>query len=466
MIPEVARTGKVKLRDSGFTVHFSVDNQNYSSSFKYYEEDKWKQFPRHLKRKLGEILSSVWVCCIPSEKKIITYGMGDADVDLLEYLTYQSQNYYRSKVGSPSIPDRPHLHVTKTDNDWSAIDLNDDDVGLYFSGGRDAFSTLCMLEDAGYNPHLQMHNDSSSWETGEEAREDFMENRDRHIDTVWNNLKVTFREVEKDHRVFMHHLAPKFWLVFFSSLPLLEHKLQFFGNEATTTRYESVGKDRVLHASWQQSMVSCWMMTKWARGNGIDLGVGSILREMGDYRVLKEIAERRPDYWDISHSCFFVDVDNDYQPCSKCHKDFRNWMILEALDMDHPYDSQRLKQFEIDPAHLMWKTMLPKDLAHINHLNGRLVPEMPAEKNIRMEGLTFHPERANPSHFMNKEQFLRIYESVMDDDSCWLPKDVDATYPSFEETSDLERVWETISEWDFPFKYMTVIKSNNSLLDV
>lgn len=468
MIPDQARTGEVEVRENGITAYFSVDGENYNFPIKYYG-DQWRRFPSHLKQQLGEMVSSLWVATIPADRKIFTHRLDEPDIDVLSYITYQSQNYYRNKADAPSIEGRPEVRVTEGENDWSDIELEHGNCGVYFSGGRDILSTLTFLEDAGYDPHLQMHNNDASWDTGEEARESIQENG-KDIDTLWNNRKVVKSAIEKEHNLSLYHVAPRSWMIFFSSLPFLKYDLQIYGNEATTTRYDAVGKNRILHSSWQQSMVSNWMMTRWAQAHGINLRVGSILREMGDYRLTKELVERRPDLWDISHSCFFVDIDNHYKPCSKCHKCLRNCMILEAIGAEHDYDIDRLKEYEMDPAHIQWATLMPDDLSHMNYLNGGWYRRAPSQEIPRMEGLTFEPQRANPAYFLNEDEFLNIYESVMDDDSCWIH--VDDLPPEFEvggewlETTDLGLVYEIIDQWEFPFTYSSKIKKNTSLLQI
>lgn len=465
MIPKQARTGDIDIRENGLTAYFSVDGNSYNFPIKYYG-NQWRSFPQYMKRQLGEMVSCLWVATIPADRKVFTHSLDDPDIEVIKYISYQSQNYYRNKVDSPSVEGNPELRITKGDNDWSEIELESGNCGIYFSGGRDIMSTLTFLEDAGYDPHLQMHNNDASWDTGELARETFSEDRQKHIDTLWNNRKVVKSGIEKEHNLSLYHVAPRSWMIFFSSLPFLKYDLQIYGNEATTTRYDKVAKNKILHSSWQQSMVSNWMMTRWADEHDIGVRVGSIIREMGDYRITKELVERRPDLWDLTKSCFFVDEDNDYKPCSKCHKCLRNALILEAIGHEHDYDLERLREYQMDPAHLQWATIMPDDLSHINSKVG-WYRRAPDQEIPRMEGLTFEPERANPAYFLNKEEFLNIYDSIMDDDLCWIPSeyaDWEATgdyYP----TDDLEEVWDIISEWQFPFEYNAKVKSNNSLLE-
>lgn len=476
MLPETVRTGDVTIKEQGFTSYFSVDGESHSFSVRYYDND-WKPFPDHLKKRLARMVSSVWVASIPAKEKVFTHRLNDADIELLEFITYQTQGHYRRAMKYPSLESNPTMHVTEGDDDWSDIELDDEGCGLYFSGGRDAFSTLGLLEDADYDPHLLQVNNGSSWDAGEKSRETFMEDWDRHIDTAWNNFPVLKREITKDHGIFWHREAPIFYMTFFMSLPILEKSLMFFGNEATTTRFCNVGRDRILNSSWEQSQFSTYLMTQWAQKNGFDLRVGSILREMGDYRVMKELVERHRDYWDLSVSCFFVDTDNDYSPCSKCHKDFRNYLCLSAIGADtSQYDMERLQEFEMDPANLMWKTLLPNDFAHMVHkgiLEDQLIGDMnfsmdfldiPAQERPEIEGLMFKRERANPSYFLDREEFKRIYEAVMDDDSAHLPVDDGANWYH---TEDLDHVYDVISEWDVAdtFDYSAKITSNNSLLD-
>lgn len=142
-------------------------------------------------------------------------------------------------------------------------------------------------------------------------------------------------------------------------------------------------------------------------------------------------------------------------------------MILEAIGHDHDYDLDRLREYQMDPAHLQWATIMPDDLSHINSKTG-WYKRAPDQEIPRMEGLTFEPERANPAYFLTRDEFLNIYSSIMDDDSCWLPTDhITENNYQYEwiETTDLEEVWDIISEWQFPFKYKAKVKSNNSLLE-
>lgn len=464
MLPEQTRTGRVVVNEQGFTSHFSVDGDSHNFSVRYYD-DQWKPFPDHLKKRLGEMVSSVWVAAIPSKRKIFTHRLDDPDIDLLEFIAYQTQGFYRRSMKYPAMEPNPTMMVTEGDSGWSEIELEDDGCGLYFSGGRDAFCTLGMLEDADYDPHLIMVNNGSSWDAGEKAREEFTEELDRHIDTAWNNFPVVKREITKEHGVFWHREAPIFYMTFLMSLPMLKKSLMFFGNEATTTRYCSVGKDRILNESWEQSMISTYLMTQWLQEHGVDARVGSILREMGDYRVMKELVERFPDYWDQAVSCFFVDKENEYSPCSKCHKCYRNYLCLRAIGADTShYDEERLAEYEIDPANLMWKTILPNDFAHINYYAEEYV-EAPNQKRPEIEGLMFKPERANPSYFLTRDEFKRIYQSVMDDDECWL---LSEPGPQWISTRDLDHIYDIASEWSVEdqFDYSVKIRNNNSLLNV
>lgn len=462
MLPEVVRTGQVNVRERGFTSYFSVDGKSHNFSVRYYE-DAWKEFPDHLKKRLAQMVSSVWVASIPSQEKVFTHRLNQADVDLLKFISYQTQGYYRRSMNYPSLTERPMLHITEGDGDWSDMELEQDECGLYFSGGRDAFCSLGLLEDAGYDVHIQMHNNGSPWDAGEKAREGFDE-QERHIDTLWNNESVLKREITKDHKVFWHKECPTFFLKFFSSLPLLKQGLMFFGNEATTTRFTSVGKDRILNGSWEQSQTTTYLMTKWAQENGIELRVGSILREMGDYRVLKELVERWPDYWDLSISCFFVDQDNDYQPCSKCHKCFRNYLTMEAIGAEHKYDMERIRNYEIDPSALMWKTLLPNDMSHINEHNDGIFADVPSQHRPEIEGLMFKKDRANPAYFLSRDEFKRIYDVVRDDDTCWLVDDDKGWKSVF----DLDEVYDQLEEWNVEdqFDFEAKVKRNNSLLNI
>lgn len=463
MLPGQSRTGKAVVREVGFTSHFSVDGENYSFSVKYHDGDQWKRFPDHLKKKVAELCSAAWVAAVPAQKKIFTHRLSDTDIEVLKYISFQSQGYYRYKVEYPGLEGRPELKVTRGDTNWSDLELDEEGCGVYFSGGRDAFATLALLEDAGYDPHLQMHNWGSTWETGEKARKKFQD-EGRDMDTLWNNKKVTERQISKDHNVYWLCEVPTFWLAFFESLPMLKHELMFFGNEATTTRFTSVGKDRILHSSWQQSMITNYLMTQWAEEHGINLRVGSILRELGDYRLTKELVERRPDYWDLSRSCFFVDDEDDFSPCSKCHKDFRNWMILQAIGHeDDRYDEKKLEEYEIDPAKLMWKTVLPNDFSHINY-HTNLYPDAPNQERPEIEGLMFKEDRANPAYFLTREEFNRIYEAIMDDDMAWIPNENGEWTPE----SDLDKVYDTLEEWSVEdvYSYSGKVRENNSLLNI
>lgn len=462
MLPGQSRTGKAVVRENGFTSHFSIDGENYSFSVKYHG-DNWKRFPEHLKKKVAELCCSTWVASVPAQKKIFTHRLDDSDVEVIKYISYQSQGYYRNKMEYPGLEGRPELRITRGETSWDQIELDNDSCGVYFSGGRDAFATLALLEDAGYDPHLQMHNWGSTWETGEKARETF-EEEDRDMTTCWNNKKVTERQISKNHNIYWLCEVPTFWLAFFESIPMLEQELMFFGNEATTTRYTSVGKDRILHSSWQQSMITNYLMTEWAEENGINLRVGSLLREMGDYRLTRELLERRPDYWELSRSCFFVDDEDDYSPCSKCHKDYRNWIILQALGHDDPrYDEERLGQYEIDPAKLMWKTLLPNDFSHINY-HTDLYPDAPNQERPEVEGLMFKKDRANPSYFLSREEFNRIYQAIMGDDEAWLPTESGR----WQSMDSLDAVYETIDDWSVEeqFDYAGKVKKNTSLLNI
>jgi len=465
MIPEQARTGESEIRENGLTAYFSIDGDSYNFPIKYYG-DKWRQFPDHMKEQLADMVSSLWVATIPAERKIFTSRLDNPDVEVIKYISYQSQNYYRNKVDAPSIEGNPELRITKGDNDWSDIELESGNCGVYFSGGRDIMSTLVFLEDAGYEPHLQMHNNDASWDTGEQARVEFTEEQEKHIDTLWNNRKVVKSGIEKEQNLSLYHVAPRSWMIFFSSLPFLKYDLQIYGNEATTTRYDKIAKNKILHSSWQQSMPSNWMMTRWADRHDINVRVGSILSEMGDYRLTKELVERRPDLWEVSNSCFFLNEET-YEPCSKCHKCSRNAMILEAIGTKHPYDLDRLKDYKMDPAHIQWATIMPDDLAHINARNDGWYKRAPQVENERMEGLTFQPQRANPALFLTRDEFLNIYSSVMDDDACWLPTEhtpYHETEGPWVKTTDLEFVWDVISEWELTFEYRAKVTENNSLL--
>jgi hypothetical protein len=461
MIPSQTRTGGVEIKEQGFTSYFSVDGTPHSFSTRYYD-GHWRPFPDHLKRRLAQIVGSVWVASIPAEDKIFTHRLNEADIDMLKFIAYQTQGAYRKSMKYPALENRPTLHVTRDNHDWSDIELKTDDCGVYFSGGRDAFCTLGLLEEAGYTPHLQMHNNGSSWDAGELAREEFKE-RGRQVDTVWNNFSLLKREITKEHDIYWHLESPIFHMTFFESLPMLQQELMFFGNEATTTRYTWVGKDRIHHQSWEQSITATHLMTKWAQENGINLRVGSILREMGDYRVMKELTERYPDYRDLSRSCFFVNTDNEYEPCSKCNKDMRHWLALKAFGgPTDRYDEDRLREHKPDPSILMQDMLLPNDISHMNALTGGFFTDVPEATCPEVEGLMFKKDRSNPSRFLTRDEFKNIYQVVMDDDKCWL------LFESGSSTTDLDYVYDVTEEWDIEqaFDYSVPVEENNSLLNI
>ena len=464
MIPQTAKTGKVNIRENGFTSYFSVDAKTHSFSVKYYEKEKWRAYPDHLKEYVAELVSSVWVAAIPAENKVFTSKLSEADVELMEFIAYQTQGFYRHEMGYPSIEDSPELHVTLGEKDWSDWELRDDECSLFFSGGRDAFCTLGILEDAGYEPHLHMHNNDTSWDAGELARETFQE-EGRELDTIWSNFPLVKREITREHDIYWQLEAPKFFMMFFSLFPILEQELVIFGNEATTTRFVRIAKERILHKSWEQSQITNYRMTQWAEKSGLPIRTGSVIREMADYRVVKELAERWPNYDDIARSCFFVNTkDDDYPACSRCHKDFRNFMAREAIGADTSrYDEERLEEFKIEAEELMWKTLLTEDFLHMNELSN-MFPLKPKKEFEPVEGLMFRPTRANPSYFLNEDEFVRIYESAMDDDYAWIPSEPGPRWISY---NNLSEVYDTISDWDTgeSFEFQLPIKDNNSLLN-
>lgn len=462
MLPEITRTGRVEIKEQGFTSYFSVDGEAHSFSTRYYDND-WRPFPDHLKRKLGQLISSVWVAAIPSQEKVFTHRLSEADIKYLKYISYQTQGLYRMNMRYPSLESDPTLHVTPGETDWSDLDLKEDSCGVYFSGGRDAFCTLGLLEDAGYDPHLMMFNNGSSWDAGENAR-NYFEEEGRDVNTAWNNFSLLKREITKEHGIFWHLEAPIFQMTWLMSLPMLEHKLNFFGNEATTTRYTSVGKDKILHHSWEQSVHTNQMMTEWSQKEGIGQRVGSIVREMDQYRIMKELYERFPDYWEHAVSCFFVNKDDDYSPCSKCHKCQRNYLVLKAIGGDtSQYDEERIEEYGKDPSDLLWKTMLPNDLSHVNYHIDRY-PDYPNQKRREVEGAVFKEERTKPTHFLTRKEFKRVYSSVMDDDECWV---LSEPGPKWIPVEDLDHMYDVVEDFETPeLGVDTNVENNNSLLNL
>lgn len=457
-LPEVTRTGEAQIRENGFTSYFSVDGNSHSFSVRYYG-DCWRNFPKHLKKEVARMVSSVWVAAIPSQEKVFTHRVDDHDIKLLKFISYQNQAHYRKSMKYPSMESSPTLHVTKGGKDWSDIEL-DDGYGVYFSGGRDAFTTLGLVEEAGYDPHIQMHNNGSAWDAGEKAREAFKA-ENREIDYVWNNFPVIKREITKEHGIFWHLEAPVFHMTFLESLPLIRKKTMLFGNEATTTRYAQIAKDEIFRQSWEQSIMTTDLMTKWAQGKGIDLRVGSILREMSDYRVTKTLYERYPEYADLAISCFFVNADDDFSPCSKCAKCHRKYLALEALGYDHNFDEERLQKFKMGPADLMADTLLPNDLSHMNS-KVNFYPDVPAERCPEVEGLMFREDRCSPARLFERDEFLEMYDVIRGDDDCWIVSEDN----EWEVVEDLDTVYDRVSGWNVQDRldYSIDVEKNGSLL--
>lgn len=474
MIPQVNRTGKVELNERGFTVWFSVDNQSHTFSVKYYERDKWRTYPDHLKKYVAELVGAVWVAAIPSENKVFTHKLSEADVELLKFITYQTQGLYRYRMQYPSIEDRPKMKVTYGERDWQEMLplLGDDDCSLFFSGGRDAFTALGILEDAGYDPHLHMHNIDTSWDAGELARSTF-DKQGRDFDTIWNNLGVLKREITREHNVFWKLEVPKFFVMFFSAFPYLDQELLLFGSEATTTRFVKVAKDRLLHQSWEQSLFANYYMTQWAENSGLPLRVGSINRGLTNYRTIKILGERYPDYDEIARSCFFVNTnEEDYPPCSRCHKDFRNYLCRKAAYLDTSmYDEEQLSEYKIDPANLEWQTLFPSELSHIN-ANVHYFPDVIPMKSPNVEGVMMMPDKCNPTYFLTREEFIKIYEAVRGEDDYWLPADPDVDWQSETDywipTRDPDKAYDILESWDTldMYDYSTKVTRNNSLLNL
>lgn len=456
MIPEVVRTQSIEVKENGFTASFSVDNKPHDFFIKYYERDEWVQFPDHLKKYVAELVCSSWVAAVPAQDKIFTFRLSEPDIEVIRFISYQSQSCYASRLDYPAMERRPKHHVTRGQRDWSEFEVDEDGVGLYFSGGRNSFYTLGILEEAGFDTHLQMHNSDNSWEAGQNARTVF-EDLERPIDTLWTNFAVVKREITNEHNVFWQDEAPFYWIMYFTSLPYLQYDLNLFGFDASDTGFERVGKDMILDRDWEKSMFSTYYMTRWAQDSGLPLRVGSILRENADSRIDSDLYQRFTDYFRYAVSCPYVDWDsNELAKCSRCLKCQRNYFIRKYSGVSSEVDEDKIAKFRPDADKLIESELLLTDFAHVN-ANG-VYPREPASRNAAVDGLMFKKDRGNPSYFLTESEFKSLYHAMANrlnvfDVSDWKGVGID-------------ELWDLLQEWDIEsqYKYNGVVKSNNSLL--